>query len=331
MRNDVFAAVRELERGGVVALPTETVYGLAANALDEVAVGKIFEVKRRPLLNPLILHIFDDSWVERYADTADCAARLWKIINSFWPGPITAIVKKKAIIPAIVTAGSGSVAIRCPNHELFREVLRICDFPLAAPSANPFGYVSPTTAEQVKQTLGDGIKVIVDGGPCSVGLESTILDMTQSVPKILRPGAITADAISSALGEKIADYEPIVANNPTASGQLKRHYCTHTKLVLFPHGNRKPATKASGKIAAVLNGKPVSPGEIAENFHTALENIFWLSEDGDAHAIARNLFAMLQRLDGGGYGIIFCERPLRMGIGIATDDRLLRAAAKFND
>ena len=330
MGNDIFAAVGELKRGGVVALPTETVYGLAANALDARAVGKIYEIKGRPLANPLIVHVLDGSWVERYADFEGCAIRLERIVDDLWPGPITVIVKKKPIIPHIVTAGSDKVAIRCPDHELFRDVLRACDFPLAAPSANPFGYVSPTTAEQVRQTLGGKIEVIVDGGRCSVGLESTILDLTRDIPKILRPGALTADEISKILGEKIADYEPIVSENPTSPGQMKRHYCTNTKLVLFPHGDRKTMAKVHGKIAVIFNGKPIVFAEIAENFHTTRENIFWLSEDGNANAIARNLFATLQKLDGTGYDTIFCERPLREGIGVAIDDRLLRAAAKFS-
>ncbi|MDR1401525.1 MAG: threonylcarbamoyl-AMP synthase [Puniceicoccales bacterium] len=331
MGGDVFSAIRELKRGGVVALPTETVYGLAANALDAKAVEKIYHIKERPPSNPLIVHVLGGTWIEKYANLGDNPGRVKKLVENFWPGPLTLVLGKKITIPDIVTAGSGKVAIRCPDHELFRSILQACNFPLAAPSANPFGYVSPTTAEQVRQTLGHKVKVIVDGGQCSIGLESTILDLTQNVPKILRPGAIAADEISKILVEPIATYEPIVSENPTSPGQLKQHYSTRTKLELFPNGIRKYAGKTQGSIAVVFNSKPLDLDEIAENFHSSRENIFWFSENGDQSEIARNLFATLQKLDADHYDVIFCERPLRSGIGIAIDDRLLRAAANSTD
>jgi L-threonylcarbamoyladenylate synthase len=330
MDSGIRAASMELLRGGVVVLPTETVYGLAANALDPLAVGRIFEIKGRPLADPLILHVLDGSWVRRYADCGVGwgADRVRRIIDAFWPGPLTIVLPKAGIIPNIVTAGLGTVAIRCPNHPLFRGVLAETGLPLAAPSANPFGYVSPTSAEQVRETLGGKVAVIVDGGRCAVGLESTILDLTQKNPKILRPGAITSSDISPILGEPVVDYvNRIVSEKPNAPGQLKQHYCTNTPLMLFSNGRREFVEDFGKKIAVVFNKKPsdfaASDGPSAD--------VFWLSDGGEQGEIAKNLFATLQMLDGGKYDAILCERPIRSGIGVAIDDRLQRAAAKFDN
>ncbi|MDR1233434.1 MAG: threonylcarbamoyl-AMP synthase [Puniceicoccales bacterium] len=330
MNADIAAASRELKGGGVVVLPTETVYGLAANALDEKAVRKIFTIKGRPLNNPLILHVLDSSWLVRYSHGEKYLVRVEKITGAFWPGPITIILPKKAIIPDIVTSGFDTVAIRCPDHPIFREVLRASDLPLAAPSANPFGYVSPTCIGQVKATLGDRVKIMLDGGECTVGLESTILDITSTVPKILRPGAITADAISKVLGEDVIDYDvQIVSENPNAPGQLKQHYCTDTRLLLFEYGNRDLLQYFAGKTAVVFMQRPENFDGIAKNLQLPTEAISWFSDDGNLNGVAKNLFSTLQRLDSAHYDTILCERPRRTGIGIAIDDRLSRAAAKF--
>ncbi|MDR0742419.1 MAG: threonylcarbamoyl-AMP synthase [Puniceicoccales bacterium] len=330
MNADIVAASRELKGGGVVVLPTETVYGLAANALDGEAVRKIFTIKGRPLNNPLILHVLDSSWLERYSHVKKYSIRIEKITGAFWPGPITVVLPKKAIIPDIVTSGSSRVAIRCPDHPIFQAVLRTSDLPLAAPSANPFGYVSPTCIGQVKATLGDRVKIMLDGGECAIGLESTILDITSPVPRILRPGAITADAISEVLGEDIIDHDvQIVSENPSAPGQLKQHYCTDTRLVLFEHGSRELSQYFAGKTAIVFMQRPKNFDGIAKKLQLPAEAIFWFSDDGNLNVVARNLFSTLQRLDSAHYNAILCERPPRAGIGIAIDDRLLRAAAKF--
>ncbi|MDR2628539.1 MAG: threonylcarbamoyl-AMP synthase [Puniceicoccales bacterium] len=330
MNADIAAASRELKGGGVVVLPTETVYGLAANALDGEAVRKIFTIKGRPLNNPLIVHVLDSSWLERYGHVKKYSIRIEKITGAFWPGPITIILPKKTIIPDIVTAGFNTVAIRCPDHPIFRAVLRAADLPLAAPSANPFGYVSPTCIGQVKATLGDRVKIMLDGGECAVGLESTILDITGPVPKILRPGAITADVISNVLGEDVVDYGvQIVSKTPNAPGQLKQHYCTHTRLVLFEHGNGDLSQYFAGKTAIVFMQRTEHIDGIAKKLQLPVEAIFWFSDDGNLTGVAKNLFSTLQRLDSAGYDTILCERPQRKGIGIAIDDRLSRAAAKF--
>ncbi|MDR2776895.1 MAG: threonylcarbamoyl-AMP synthase [Puniceicoccales bacterium] len=329
MNADIAAASRELKGGGVVVLPTETVYGLAANALDEEAVRKIFTIKGRPLNNPLILHVLDSSWLERYSYVKKYSVRVEKITGAFWPGPITIILPKKAIIPDIVTSDFNTVAIRCPDHPIFRAVLLDSDLPLAAPSANPFGYVSPTCIGQVKATLGNRVKIMLDGGECTVGLESTILDITSMVPKILRPGAITADTISKVLEEDVIDYDAqIVSKSPNAPGQLKQHYCTNTRLILFDR-NRNLSQYLAGKTAIVFMQKPKNVDGIAEKLQLPLKAILWFSDDGNLDMVAKNLFSTLQRLDSVHYDTILCERPQRTGIGIAIDDRLSRAAEKF--
>jgi L-threonylcarbamoyladenylate synthase len=254
-----------------------------------------------------------------------------KITEAFWPGPITIILPKRTIIPDIVTSGFSTVAIRCPNHPIFRAILSVSDLPLAAPSANPFGYVSPTCIEQVRATLGDRVQVMLDGGKCAVGLESTILDVTSMIPKILRPGAITADAISKVLEENVIDYDvQIVSKTPNTPGQLKQHYCTNTRLVLFEHGNRDFSRYCAGKTAVVFVQQPENSDGIAKKLQIPAEAILWFSDNGNLNVMAKNLFSTLQRLDSAQYDTILCERPLRKGIGIAIDDRLLRAAAKFS-
>ena len=188
-----------LLRGDVVVLPTETVYGLAADATNEQAVRKIFQIKNRPFNDPLILHVASYEWLTRYINLNGFRTRAEKIANAFWPGPVTMILPKKSTIPDIVSAGLPTVAVRCPNHKIFQEVLKLTNTPLAAPSANPFGYVSPTTAQQVEQTIGTLVAMVIDAGPCDIGVESTIVDLTSKQPKILRPGALTAEEMADVL------------------------------------------------------------------------------------------------------------------------------------
>lgn len=318
------AAARELLSGGVVVLPTETVYGLAGSALNEAAVRKIFAVKERPFFDPLIIHVANFGWLERYTQLTSLSLNVKALVEAFWPGPLTLVMPKKEIIPNIVTADKPTVAVRCPRHPIFQAVLERVQEPLAAPSANPFGYVSPTCAEQVRQTLGKRVPIILDGGPCQVGVESTILDISGKCPRILRPGAITADMVADVIHQPVEDYVPTTAvKNPTVPGQLKQHYCTHTPLKLFPHG-KVPVCPVGQKVAVVFNA-PVAK----EDFPADGRDIFALSEHGDRQEMARNLFAVLQRLDQKGYDIIFCEYPERIDVGIAICDRLERSAAKF--
>lgn len=332
MDSTIVAAVEKLKSGGVVVLPTETVYGLVANALNGDAVEKIFKIKGRPHNDPLILHVLNKEWLQRFSEYEAYADRVDKIVEKFWPGPVTVVLPKKDIIPDCVTSGLPTVAIRCPRHEIFRKILKLVNFPLAAPSANPFGYVSPTSANQVRQTLGNLVDIIVDGGKCDVGLESTIVDLTSETVKVLRPGAVTAQEISDAIDEPVIDYSSgVVSVNPKCPGQLKQHYCTNTKLVLFEHGGQPDIlTEFNGKVAVIFNKRPLDCADDISGENVQGKDVFWFSETGDRYEIARNMFGLLQNLDNAGYDVIFCEKPEIHGLGVAINDRLLRASAKFS-
>lgn len=317
------ACAEILRQGNVLALPTETVYGLAGNALRESSARKIFEVKGRPLIDPLIVHFHDANAAEAHIETPPCFQTL---AEAFWPGPLTLVVQKKPSIPDLITAGLNSVAVRVPRHPLFRAVLERLNFPLAAPSANPFGYVSPTLASHVATTLGHKIPAILDGGACDFGLESTILDIRDpGNPVILRQGPITEQQISKILGRPAGQPIQHTQNDNTAQaapGLLTKHYSPTAEVYVIPHGAAPAsAVQVSGdSTALVLNQKPAWDPIAA---HT-----YWLSESGALSDIAHSLFALLQRLDQLGYRQIRIERPPDHGIGKAINDRLSRAAAK---
>lgn len=321
---DIDSAVRALQNGDVAALPTETVYGLAGSIFNESAIRKIFTVKGRPLIDPLIVHILNEKWLERCADFSKnrkSFERAKKISKTFWPGPITIIVKKNKLVSDLITAGSENVAIRCPRHEIFREILIKTDFPIAAPSANPFGYVSPTKASHVFGTLGDKVKFIVDGGECTVGLESTIVDITKDTPKILRPGGITLEEITECLGEKVTEYTPVSkTGNIDCPGQLAQHYSPKTQLTLLD-ASSDILSLVDKNSAIILLKRPKT---------ITNENVFWLSEDGDLATVARSTFDMLQKIDNMHFSEVFCQIPPKTGIGEAIVDRLTRAAAKWS-
>ena len=315
-------AVYALMSGDVAALPTETVYGLAASIFKEEAIRKIFSVKGRPLIDPLIVHILDFSRIDRYTILGGkILTRAEKLAKKFWPGPLTMILPKKPCVSDLLTAGKQTVAIRCPAHEIFREILRKTDSPIAAPSANPFGYVSPTKASHVVKTLGDKVKFIVDGGECNVGLESTILDICGDKVRILRPGAITQDDISTCLLEEIEPYKSVVKEHDLdCPGQLSQHYSPKTQLYLIDKTD--DVSKLYGKRnAIILLRRPIN---------LPSENTFWLSEDGDLNTIAHTIFDMLQTIDSMNFEQVFCQIPDKTGIGEAINDRLSRAAAKWN-
>lgn len=312
-----------LRDGEVVGMPTETVYGLAGNALTEESARKIFSVKGRPLIDPLIVHFAD-------ADAAtthiQMNAAVEKLAAKFWPGPLTMVVNKQASIPDIVTAGLPSVAIRVPQHPVFRAVLQRLDFPLAAPSANPFGYVSPTLAEHVQHTLGTRIPAVIDGGACTFGLESTIVDLRDPAhPAILRHGPITQEALSSALGCAVVDRTLGSGDDKAqaAPGQLLQHYSPRAKVHLLAEGTATEqidTLSLSQKAALLLNAKP-ERSDIAAH-------VYWLSEYGESETVAHNLFELIQRLDQQGYTELHIELSTDTGIGKAINDRLRRAAAK---
>ncbi|MDR1256109.1 MAG: threonylcarbamoyl-AMP synthase [Puniceicoccales bacterium] len=318
-------AVKLLRLGEVVVLPTETVYGLAASIKSGPALRKVFQIKGRPLLDPLIVHVLDYGWVPKWAHVDGLEERVKTLVDAFWPGPLTIVLQKKLAIPAIVTAGLDSVAIRCPAHEIFRKVLKAIKIPLAAPSANPFGCLSPTTAQHVKDSLGERVPLIVDGGQCNIGIESTILDMRASVPRILRPGAISASDIAQVIDAAVLDYSPVISSS-AVPGQLKQHYSPNTRLVLVD----------AEKQLALLMNDPSREERAAFVYlkrpaECPYENdVFWLSDDGNNRVAARSLFSILQTLDRAGYDVIYCQKASPQGVGIAVNDRLTRAAAKFS-
>jgi L-threonylcarbamoyladenylate synthase len=308
--NDIKKAQQHLNAGELVAIPTETVYGLAAKALDVNAVTKIFEVKNRPTFDPLIVHIAYPSEVEKYAAAFPGPAR--DLAMKFWPGPLTLLLPKRNNIPDLVTAGLNTVGLRCPNHPLALALLRALDFPLAAPSANPFGYISPTTAQHVQDQLGDKIPFILDGGPCSVGLESTIVGFERGSIIIHRLGGLSVEAIKAVVGEvEIKDQS---SSNPQAPGQMDSHYAPRKKLIV---GNiDELMRKHYGERVGVLSFK---------TSYGVSDNLV-LSSKGSVNEAAQNIFKMLRALDETEVNVILAEYVPDQGLGRAINDRLKRAS-----
>lgn len=312
-RNLDFLA-RKLQAGELVAVPTETVYGLAANAFSAQACAKIFRAKRRPFNDPLIVHIHSPAELPRICLVNDAARRL---ARRFWPGPLTLVLPKTSAVPDLVTAGQPSVAVRIPRHALFRRLLARTGLPLAAPSANPFGYISPTSAEHVRTSLKDRIQYILDGGEAKIGLESTIVDLRDPLrPVLLRPGAITVPQLESALGCRVRYPGPQSQENAAiAPGSLPRHYSPHTPVKV--HARLKAAAPMSE--ALVFMRKP--PGLTASN-------VFWLDTHGSLAGAARRLFSILRKIDVLGFKSIHVELARGGGIASAINDRLSRAACR---
>lgn len=321
-RRNLAHLARRLRAGDLVAVPTETVYGLAANALDPRACRKIFSAKGRPTTDPLIVHIHTFKQLADIAEPNDAARCLAK---KFWPGPLTLVLPKKSTVPAIVSAGLPSVAVRMPRHPLFRRLLKLAGLPLAAPSANPFGYVSPTTAHHVRDGLGSKIRHILDGGPAHIGLESTIVDVRDPArPRLLRPGAITRAALERALGLKVAFTAHRGPRGKTAQAQLApgllaRHYSPRTPIVLHEKLTERHARAGARDEAWVLATKPR---------RASAPNVFGLDERGELRGVARRLFATLRRLDDGRFKKIHFALARGGGLADAINDRLRRAAAR---
>jgi L-threonylcarbamoyladenylate synthase len=298
-------AARILRGGGLVSFPTETVYGLGGDATQSRAVARIFAAKGRPRFNPLIVHVADRTWV---AGMAIPDGRFDKLARAFWPGPLTLVMHRRRDCPAVdlVSAGLDSIAVRMPDHDIAQELLRAVKRPLAAPSANLSGTISPTSAAHVATSLGANVDMIIDGGACRVGLESTVLDLTHHAPQILRPGAITAEQLSAVIGPvHVATSDPAA---PKAPGQLASHYA--------------PA------LALRLNATDTRPGEALIGFGAGANTAFNLSLGKDLVEAAANLFAMMRAADDPSRftGIAVAPIP-ETGIGIAINDRLKRAAA----
>ena len=312
-----------LRSGEVVGVPTETVYGLAGNALSADSARRIFSVKGRPLIDPLIVHFPSSEAALQHIEAPDGFAEL---TQRFWPGPLTLVVNKQDSIPDIVTAGLNSVAIRVPRHPVFRSLLEQVDFPLAAPSANPFGYVSPTQAGHVQTTLGDRIPAVLDGGESQHGLESTILDLRNpEKPKILRYGPVLKSEIEAVLGKSVIDGTQGASTSAaqSAPGMLTQHYSPNTTVRLMEDDAsllQSSQSTSDLKVAAIFQTKP---RQVRDPHH------YWFSEGGDLKEIAHNLFALIQRLDHMDYQQIWIAKANNTGIGEAINDRLGRAAAKF--
>jgi L-threonylcarbamoyladenylate synthase len=306
-------AARIIRRGGLVAFPTETVYGLGADAGNPSAVARIFEVKERPLNDPIIIHVANAESAGLYGVFPEKAYELTK---RYWPGPLTLVVPKSVSVPLIVTAGLETAAIRVPAHPAALSLIQASNCPIAAPSANPFGYISPTEACHVAEQLGDKIDLILDGGPCIVGVESTILSLADTPPRILRLGGVTIEELESILGK--LDLSTGSALHPQAPGQLKRHYATRTPLEIAEENEEeiRPGT-ATGLLSFQ------EPGQ--SNKFAAVEI---LSPAGNLREAAANLFAALRRLDSLKLDRIIARPLQEEGLGAAIMDRLRRCSAR---
>lgn len=309
-------AARLLKAGRLVGIPTETVYGLAGNALDEEAVLRIFSTKDRPKFDPLIVH----SWAaERFqAFTENWPAGAQTLAEAFWPGPLTLLLPKKPLLPDLVTAGNDRVACRIPNHPITLELLQAVDFPLAAPSANPFGYVSPTLPQHVAAQLGEKVPYILDGGSCEIGLESTIVGFEGEQPIIYRLGGLPAEAIAEATGQ-----QPLLQTSgnqhPAAPGMLRSHYAPHKGLLLVQEQLLPQAPKGHKVALLAYNA-------CRQDFPR--EDQYLLAPGGLVEEAARNLFKMLRLLDEMDYPEIWCELVPDEGLGRAVNERLRKAAGE---
>lgn len=311
-------AAELLRRGDLAVIPTETVYGLAANALDGQAVAKIFEAKNRPQFNPLIVHVVDTAEAEKYVEMNEVAR---KVANAFWPGPLTLILPQKdsSGISDLVSSGLPTLAVRAPSHKVAREVLKQAGVPIAAPSANASGEPSATTPKHVADSLGERIPFILAAGTCDVGLESTVLDLSGDVPVILRPGAVTAEDLEPYIGA--VEIDEGTHEKPKSPGQLLKHYAPSIPVRLDAVDVEEgEALLAFGSIKFM----GIKSGGAAKDLpDTALKN---LSEEGDLVEAASNLFLMLRELDRPEHKAIAVMNVPDMGLGVAINDRLRRAA-----
>jgi L-threonylcarbamoyladenylate synthase len=309
--SDIEKAKNILLAGDLVAVPTETVYGLAANALNPHAVAKVFEVKGRPHFDPLIVHVPNLEAAKLYV--LDIPAQAESLAKKFWPGPLTLLIKKKSTISDLVTAGLDTVGIRCPNHPLTQKLLASLPFPLAAPSANPFGYVSPTRPEHVAEQLGEKISYILDGGPATVGVESTIVGFEENAPVIFRLGGVTQEQIEAVIGRVAVSITS--TSNPKSPGQLQSHYSPGKKIII-------------GDIRALIKKHSTENFGILSFNQDYLQRFQCiLSPSGQMPEAAQNLFSALRILDKMPIDIILTEFVPDVGIGRAINDRLRRASA----
>ncbi len=309
---DPAIAAEVIRRGGLVALPTETVYGLGANAWDGEAVARIFAAKERPAFDPLIVHLPDIGAINQVATSIP--AKALRLAEAFWPGPLTLVLPKQPAVSDLVTSGLPTVGVRVPRHPLMRAVLELAGVPIAAPSANRFGRLSPTTAEHVRDQLGDRIDLILDGGPCPVGVESTIVFIDGDAATVLRPGGLSNEAIAEIIGP--VDIATGSSDRPAAPGMLASHYAPHTPIEIV---NTPPAVRRGVRWGLL---------QFTPNNADGYAVIETLSVHGRLEEAAANFFAALHRLDHAGLDHIIATPFPEHGLGRALNDRLRRAATR---
>lgn len=309
-------AVELLSKGELVAIPTETVYGLAGHAFKENAVRRIFQLKQRPLFNPLIVHIHSSSEIEKYVKNVPIKAEA--LARRFWPGSLTLVLEKQAHIPELVTAGKPTVAIRVPNHPLTLELLERLNFPLVAPSANPFGLISPTHPEHVVRYFGETLAMVLDGGECLRGIESTIIGFENEEPILYRLGSVTVEEIVDCVGE--VKVKNVKESAPDAPGMLKRHYSPKTTTYLVDDLNSFLSSVEAKRIGVIVFTQCLEKSD-----RLVVEN---LSKRGDLQQAASNLYSALHRLDLLNLEMIVAERFPDHGLGKTINDRLQRATHK---
>ena len=321
----VTTAAEIIKNGGLVAIPTETVYGLGANGLDENAVAEIFRVKGRPQDNPLILHICSAEQIDVFCrNVPECA---YKLAEKFWPGPLTMVLPAKEIVPKRTTGGLSTVAVRCPDSNVTRQIIAVAGVPLAAPSANISGKPSTTTAEHVLHDHDGKIPLIVDDGACRVGVESTIVDLTEDRPRLLRPGGITPEQLLEVLGDLVVDkavtaqidHDAVVK----APGMKYRHYAPQRPVIIVSGSREK---------AAAYIYRHFAPGDRVLCFEEELplyENYAPLAygRERDVNTLSAGLFAALRELDNDGKGTVYARCPVGGGVAYAVQNRLKKAAA----
>jgi L-threonylcarbamoyladenylate synthase len=314
---DLVYASEQLKQGLTVGIPTETVYGLAANALNEEAILSIFKIKNRPHFDPLIVHVASIEDVSLYTEGLNGKAK--QLAELFWPGPLTLLLKRNDKIPLMVSSGSDKLAIRIPQHPLTLKLLSMLDFPLAAPSANPFGYISPTQAEHVEKQLGDKTSYILDGGNSNIGLESTIVDCTEEVVKVVRLGGISIEKIEEALGERV-ELKISQNSNPSAPGQLDSHYSPKKRFVVVDNIGEDWLQYKHYNLCLLNFGE-----------HELPEGIFELnlSKAGNLDEAAMNLFHYMRLLDELDTEMIVAQKLPSIGLGKAINDRMQRASHKL--
>jgi L-threonylcarbamoyladenylate synthase len=325
----IHEAVKTLRSGGLVAFPTETVYGLGADAENLAAIRGMFAAKGRPADHPVIVHLADASLLDQFA--AEVPAVAQRLADGFWPGPITLVLHRGQRISDLVTGGLDTVGLRVPGHPVAQKLLREFGGPIAAPSANRFGRVSATSAEHVEQELAGRVDLILDGGPCQVGLESTIVDLTGQQARILRPGGITAEQIESALGQGVAGQgvagqgvagQGVAGQGsgaPRVSGSLPSHYAPQARLEIVSRdklAGRARALAGEGRRVAIL-ASIENPGH---------ENIIVLVPPEGDEALAHSLYSLLRQVDEAGCDVALTTLPAEAGLGVAIADRLRRAA-----